>query len=69
MACYILCTFSRIFCRKALAKLNLLRLMASSGIISTLKLHEHIDASIAPALMDELKSLIAQKDKIKKLVF
>lgn len=39
------------------------------GEISKVKLHGHIDASIAPALMDELKPLIAQKDKVKKLVF
>ena len=39
------------------------------GEVSKIKLHGHIDASIAPALMEELKPLIAQKDKIKKLVF
>jgi len=39
------------------------------GEVSKVKLHGHIDASIAPALMDELKPLIAQKDKVKKLVF
>jgi anti-anti-sigma factor len=39
------------------------------GEVSKVKLHGHIDASIAPALMDELKTLIAKKDKIKKLVF
>ena len=39
------------------------------GEISKIKLHGHIDASIAPALMEELKPLIAQKDTIKKLVF
>lgn len=39
------------------------------GEVSKVKLHGHIDASIAPALMEELKPLIAQKDKIKKLVF
>ena len=37
--------------------------------VSKVKLHGHIDASIAPALMEELKPLIAQKDKVKKLVF
>ena len=31
------------------------------GEVSKVKLHGHIDASIAPALMDELKPLIAQK--------
>ena len=39
------------------------------GEVSKVKLHGHIDASIAPELMNELKELIAQKDKIKKLVF
>lgn len=39
------------------------------GEVSKVKLHGHIDASIAPALMDELKPLIAQKDKVKKLIF
>lgn len=39
------------------------------GEVSKIKLHGHIDASIAPALMEELKPLIAQKDKVKKLVF
>ena len=39
------------------------------GEVSKVKLHGHIDASIAPALMDELKPLIAQKEKVKKLVF
>ncbi len=39
------------------------------GEISKIKLHGHIDASIAPALMEELKPLIADKDKVKKLVF
>lgn len=39
------------------------------GEVSKVKLHGHIDASIAPALMEELKLLIAQKDKVKKLVF
>ena len=39
------------------------------GEVSKIKLHGHIDASIAPALMEELKPLIAQKDKIKTLVF
>ena len=39
------------------------------GEISKVKLHGHIDASIAPALMEELKPLIAEKDKVKKLVF
>ena len=31
----------------------------------SVKLHGHIDASIAPALMEEMKPLIAQKDKVK----
>ena len=39
------------------------------GEVSKIKLHGHIDASIAPTLMEELKPLIAQKDKVKKLVF
>ena len=39
------------------------------GEVSKVKLHGHIDASIAPSLMNELKELIAQKDKVKKLVF
>ena len=39
------------------------------GTVSKVKLHGHIDASIAPALMEELKPLIAQKDKVEKLVF
>ena len=34
------------------------------GEVSKVKLHGHIDASIAPALMDELKPLIAQKEKL-----
>ena len=39
------------------------------GEVSKIKLHGHIDASIAPALMEEMKPLIEQKDKVKKLVF
>lgn len=39
------------------------------GEISKVKLHGHIDASIAPALMEEMKPLIAEKDNIKTLVF
>lgn len=39
------------------------------GEISKVKLHGHIDASIAPALMNELKALIARKDEVKTLVF
>lgn len=39
------------------------------GEVSKVNLHGHIDASIAPALMEELKQLIAKKDSIKKLVF
>ena len=39
------------------------------GEVSKVKLYGHIDASIAPSLMEELKPLIAQKDKVKKLVF
>ena len=39
------------------------------GEVSKVKLHGHIDASIAPALMDELRPMIEQSDKIKTLVF
>ena len=39
------------------------------GTVSKVKLHGHIDASIAPSLMKELNALIAEKDKIKKVVF
>ncbi|MBR3623471.1 MAG: STAS domain-containing protein [Selenomonadaceae bacterium] len=39
------------------------------GEVSKVKLHGHIDASIAPELMNEMKDLIARKDEIKKLVF
>lgn len=39
------------------------------GEVSKVKLHGHIDASIAPALMEEMKPLIEQKDKVKTLVF
>ena len=39
------------------------------GEVSKIKLHGHIDASIAPALMNELKPLIERKGEIKKLVF
>lgn len=39
------------------------------GEVSKVKLHGHIDASIAPALMEELKMLIAKKSEIKTLVF
>jgi len=39
------------------------------GEITKVKLHGHIDASIAPELMNELKQLIARKSEIKKLVF
>ena len=39
------------------------------GEVSKVKLHGHIDASIAPALMNELKQLIERKGEIKKLVF
>ena len=42
---------------------------ARLGITSTPKTSRAHSASIAPALMDELKPLIAQKDKVKKLVF
>jgi len=39
------------------------------GEVTKVKLHGHIDASIAPELMNELKPLIEHKDEIKKLVF
>lgn len=39
------------------------------GEVSKVKLHGHIDASIAPELMNEMKDLIARKNEIKKLVF
>lgn len=39
------------------------------GEVTKIKLHGHIDASIAPELMNELKPLIARKSEIKKLVF
>ena len=39
------------------------------GEITKINLHGHIDASIAPALMEELKPFIERKDEIKKLVF
>lgn len=39
------------------------------GEVSKVKLHGHIDASIAPSLMKELNALIAEKDKVKKVVF
>lgn len=39
------------------------------GEITKINLHGHIDASIAPALMEELKPVIAKKDEVKKLVF
>ncbi len=39
------------------------------GEVSKIKLHGHIDASIAPNLMNELKPLIERKGEIKKLVF
>ena len=39
------------------------------GEVTKINLHGHIDASIAPALMEELKPLIERKDEIKKLVF
>ena len=39
------------------------------GEVSKVKLHGHIDASIAPELMNELKMLIARKFEVKKLVF
>lgn len=39
------------------------------GAVSKVKLHGHIDSSIAPELMNELKTLIARKSEVKKLVF
>ena len=39
------------------------------GEVTKVKLHGHIDASIAPELMNELKPLIPRKNEIKKLVF
>lgn len=39
------------------------------GEVTKVKLHGHIDASIAPELMNELKPLIERKAEIKKLVF
>ena len=39
------------------------------GEVSKVKLHGHIDASIAPELMNELKTLIARKSEVKKLFF
>ena len=39
------------------------------GEVTKIKLHGHIDASIAPELMNELKPLIERKSEIKKLVF
>lgn len=39
------------------------------GEVTKIKLHGHIDASIAPELMNELKEVIARKSEIKKLVF
>lgn len=39
------------------------------GEVSKVKLHGHIDASIAPDLMNELKPMIARKGEVKKLVF
>lgn len=39
------------------------------GEVSKVKLHGHIDASIAPELMNELKTLIEHKSEIKTLVF
>ena len=39
------------------------------GEISKVKLHGHIDASIAPELMNELKPMIERKAEVKQLVF
>ena len=39
------------------------------GEVSKVKLHGHIDASVAPSLMNELRPMIEQADKIKTLVF
>ena len=39
------------------------------GEISKVKLHGHIDASIAPELMNELKTVIERKTEVKQLVF
>ena len=39
------------------------------GEVTKVKLHGHIDASIAPELMNELKPLIERKDEIKKIGF
>ena len=39
------------------------------GEISKVKLHGHIDASIAPELMNELKPMIDRKAEVKQLVF
>ena len=39
------------------------------GEISKVKLHGHIDASIAPDLMNELKPMIDRKAEVKQLVF
>ena len=39
------------------------------GEISKVKLHGHIDASIAPELMSELKPMIERKAEVKQLVF
>lgn len=39
------------------------------GETSKVKLHGHIDASIAPDLMNELKPMIDRKAEVKQLVF
>ncbi len=39
------------------------------GAVSKVKLHGHIDASIAPELMNELKPMIERKAEVKQLVF
>ena len=39
------------------------------GEVSKVKLHGHIDASIAPNIMNELKQLIERKGEVKTLVF
>ncbi len=39
------------------------------GEVSKVKLHGHIDASIAPELMNELKTVIERKTEVKQLVF